>query len=205
MPYSAPQSTEENPYEGLCPVCASPLTEVQTTKAGKRYIRCTLGGWNAELKQPEGCEYIKWLDEKPKTLKESCPKCGNALMMATTKSGKKLKKCSTAGWDREKQKATGCTFVEWVDENRTVLKEGCPTCGQPLVLQKTSTGKRLKKCSTARWDRDKKESIGCTYVEWINDDDKPRKSTVKSRSTARAAINGMQGGIGPDEEENPFD
>ena len=25
-----------------------------------------------------------------------------------------MKKCSTAGWDREKKQATGCTYVEWL-------------------------------------------------------------------------------------------
>ena len=25
-----------------------------------------------------------------------------------------MKKCSTAGWDREKREATGCTYVEWL-------------------------------------------------------------------------------------------
>jgi hypothetical protein len=38
--------------------------------------------------------------------------------MATTSSGKKLKKCSTAGWDREKKAATGCTYVEWVNAKK---------------------------------------------------------------------------------------
>ena len=28
--------------------------------------------------------------------------------------GKKLKKCSTAGWDRATRTPTGCTYVEWL-------------------------------------------------------------------------------------------
>jgi len=45
----------------------------------------------------------------------------------------------------------------------------CPDCGEKLVLMTTNRGKKLKKCSTSGWDREKKEATGCKYVEWVND------------------------------------
>ncbi len=35
-------------------------------------------------------------------------------MLFTTNAGKKMKKCSTSGWDRKERKATGCTYVYWL-------------------------------------------------------------------------------------------
>jgi ribosomal protein S27AE len=81
--------------------------------------------------------------------------------------GKKMKKCSTGGWDKENKVATGCDYIDWLDKSET-LDEDCPTCGAKLVMATTSSGKKLKKCSTAGWDREKKVATGCTYVEWVN-------------------------------------
>ncbi len=77
-----------------------------------------------------------------------------------------MKKCSTGGWDKEKREATGCTFVEWINGTTEALNEDCPTCGEKLVLYTTAKGKKMKKCSTSGWDREKREATGCTYVEW---------------------------------------
>lgn len=167
---SAAIQTEENPYEGLCPKCGSPLTDVQKTKSGKEFIRCTMGFWNSETKQAEGCDFIQWKDARPQYLKENCPKCGARLVMAKTKTGKQMKKCATAGWDREAKKPTGCNYIEWVDESRKKLNETCPKCNNVLILQTTASGKKLKKCSTSRWDREKKEATGCTYIQWMPDE-----------------------------------
>lgn len=104
----------------------------------------------------------------PEPLDEKCPKCGANLVLATTRAGKKLKKCSTSGWDKEAKEATGCDFVEWQKGESQTLDETCPMCNEPLVLQTTSTGKKLKKCSTAKWDPATRTSSGCTHVEWIN-------------------------------------
>lgn len=43
-----------------------------------------------------------------------CPDCGNALVDTTTKNGKRMKKCSTQGWDSEKREVTGCKYVKWL-------------------------------------------------------------------------------------------
>ncbi|MDZ4227779.1 MAG: hypothetical protein U1E54_00880, partial [Candidatus Levybacteria bacterium] len=40
--------------------------------------------------------------------------CGKKLILFTTNAGKKMKKCSTAGWDRTSRKPTGCTYVQWL-------------------------------------------------------------------------------------------
>ena len=111
---------------------------------------------------------MKWLDSAVKTLDEKCPKCGNPLVLQTTRSGKKMKKCSTGGWDKENRVATGCTYVEWLGNETKELNEECPKCGQKLVEVTTSSGKKMKKCSTAGWNAEYREATGCTYIEWIN-------------------------------------
>src|SRR3989344_686171 len=98
----------------ICPTCGSPLGEVQETKSGKQLQRCSAGRWNPETKKNEGCDYVKWLVPEPETLDEKCPKCGSPLIMMVTRFGKKMKKCSTAGWDSKNRIATGCTYVEWL-------------------------------------------------------------------------------------------
>jgi hypothetical protein len=35
-----------------------------------------------------------------------------------------MKKCSTAGWDRDKKEATGCTYVEWLKVEQYAPKDG---------------------------------------------------------------------------------
>lgn len=151
----------------LCPTCGAPLKEPEETASGKKLQRCSNGSWNSETRQVEGCSYVKWINEAPKPLDEMCPKCGSPLVLQVTRSGKKLKKCSTAGWDREQRVATGCDFVEWQNGSSKELDEDCPQCGAKLVLTTTSNGKRLKKCSTAGWDREFRQPTGCTYVEWL--------------------------------------
>lgn len=151
----------------MCPVCGSPLSEVVTTPTGRKLQRCSTGVWNKETRQTEGCKFVKWLTVEPQTLDEKCPKCGNPLVLAITRFGKKMKKCSTGGWDPAEKKATGCDYVEWINGTTEELKEECPDCGSPLVLYTTSAGKRMKKCSTSGWDREKKMATGCTYVQWL--------------------------------------
>jgi hypothetical protein len=78
-----------------------------------------------------------------------------------------MKKCSKGGWDKATKKATGCDYVEWINGTTAKLDEKCPDCGKPLVLFTTNAGKRMKKCSTSGWDREKRVATGCTYVEWL--------------------------------------
>lgn len=154
--------------ENLCPICHSPLKEIEETKSGKKLQRCSKSEWNPTTRQTDGCLYVRWINDDQKVLKETCPKCGSALVLQKTRTGKQMKKCITSGWDKENMVATGCDYIEWVDKSRKELKEDCPLCGSKLVEMKTSSGKKMKKCSTAGWDREFRQATGCTYVQWIN-------------------------------------
>ncbi len=153
--------------ENICPKCGAPLAEITETPTGRKIQRCSKGFWNPETKKSEGCEYVKWLVVEPKELDEKCPKCGAPLLLSITRFGKKMKKCSKGGWDKETKKATGCDYVEWINGTKEDLNELCPDCGAKLVLFTTSSGKKMKKCSTAGWDKEAKRATGCTYIEWL--------------------------------------
>ena len=152
----------------VCPKCGSPLGEIFETKTGRKLQRCSTGRWNPETKQSEGCDFVKWLPVEPVVLDEKCPKCGAPLLMAVTRFGKKMKKCSTATWDPKTKTAGGCDYVEWIKGTTEKLDEDCPKCGAKLVLFTTVAGKKLKKCSTNKWDPQQKMATGCDYVEWQN-------------------------------------
>ena len=79
--------------------------------------KCSTGSWDAAAKKAVGCDYIEWINGATEQLDEDCPECGKKLVLFTTASGKKMKKCSTAGWDREARKATGCPYVYWLKPN----------------------------------------------------------------------------------------
>jgi ssDNA-binding Zn-finger/Zn-ribbon topoisomerase 1 len=160
-------NSAQKPSEDSCPKCGSPLSEIVTTPTGRKLQRCSTGVWNPETKKTDGCEFVKWLPIEPTTLDEKCPKCGEPLLLAVTRFGKKMKKCSTSGWDREKRQATGCDYVEWITGTTQPLNEKCPDCGEPLVFYTTASGKKMKKCSTSGWDREKRQATGCTYVYWL--------------------------------------
>ncbi len=151
----------------VCPKCGSPLGEITTTKDGRKIQRCSTGSWNPETRKVEGCTYVRWFGSEPETLDEKCPKCGAPLLLVTTRSGKKLKKCSTSSWDPKTRQATGCDFVEWQKGSIVALDEDCPVCGEKLVLFTTSSGKKLKKCSTNKWDPKTRKAIGCEYAVWM--------------------------------------
>lgn len=159
------QSTKEN--SNNCPKCGEPLAEVITTSSGKKLQRCSAGVWNSNTRQTEGCNYVKWLTTEPETLSEKCPKCQANLVLAVTRYGKKLKKCSTSGWDKTTRQATGCDYIEWIKGTSQVLNEKCPQCQEPLVLYTTAAGKRMKKCSTSGWDKETRQATGCTYIYWL--------------------------------------
>jgi hypothetical protein len=96
-----------------CPKCGSALV-MQMTRFGKKMKKCSAGTWNKETKKAEGCDYVEWINGTTEKLDEECPTCGSPLVLFTTNAGKKMKKCSTAGWDSAARKATGCTYVEWL-------------------------------------------------------------------------------------------
>lgn len=108
-----PQTLDEK-----CPKCRNPLV-LQFTRFGKKMKKCSTGKWNKETKQNEGCDYVEWINGTTEKLDEECPTCGSPLVLFTTNAGKSMKKCSTAGWDREKRKATGCPYIEWLKGNPT--------------------------------------------------------------------------------------
>ena len=150
-----------------CPKCGSELGPVTETPTGRKLQRCSKGNWNKETRKNEGCDFVKWFQVEPQTLDEKCPKCGNPLVLQVTRFGKKMKKCSTGGWDKEAKIATGCDYVEWINGTTEKLDEKCPECGNLLVLYTTTSGKRMKKCSTSGWDAAARKATGCLYVEWL--------------------------------------
>jgi ssDNA-binding Zn-finger/Zn-ribbon topoisomerase 1 len=153
--------------ETICPKCGSALGALTTTPTGRKLKRCTNGTWNPKTRKTDGCDYVLWMPFEPETLDEKCPKCSAPLVYAITRFGKKMKKCSTGGWDTATRKATGCDYVQWINGTTEPLEEECPECGQPLVLYTTASGKKMKKCSTSGWDRVNKVATGCTYVQWL--------------------------------------
>jgi ssDNA-binding Zn-finger/Zn-ribbon topoisomerase 1 len=159
----APVKLDEN----VCPKCGAPLGVLEETPNGRKLQRCSKGSWDKEARKTVGCNFVKWLAVEPQTLDEKCPKCGAPVVLQVTRFGKKMKKCSKGGWDPQTKKATGCEYIEWQNGTREVLDEKCPECGEPLVLATTSTGKRMRKCSTAGWDREKRQATGCPYIEWL--------------------------------------
>ncbi len=156
--------------EGVCPKCGKPLADVVVTATGRKLQRCSNGFWNPTTRKNEGCDYVLWLPFEPVTLDEKCPKCGSPLQLVMTRFGKKMKKCSTGGWDKATKQSTGCDYVEWINGTTEPLDEECPECGAKLVLYTTASGKKMKKCSTAGWDREKKTATGCPYVQWLKGD-----------------------------------
>ncbi len=99
--------------EEKCPKCGSPLI-LMVTRFGKKMKKCSTNVWNKETRQAEGCDYIEWINGTTEKLDENCPMCDHKLVLFTTASGKKLKKCETSGWDSAKRIPTGCTYVQWL-------------------------------------------------------------------------------------------
>ncbi|MBI4226038.1 topoisomerase DNA-binding C4 zinc finger domain-containing protein [Candidatus Roizmanbacteria bacterium] len=98
----------------------------------------------------------------------TCPRCGSPLgEIMTTKSGRQMQRCSTGSWNPTTKKAEGCPYVKWFDVSPKELDEKCPKCGSPLLLVVTRFDKRLKRCSTNKWDPQTRTSSGCDYVEWL--------------------------------------
>lgn len=106
-------AVEPKELDEKCPKCGAPLV-LQITRFGKKMKKCSTGTWNKETKKAEGCDYVEWLNGTKEELNEDCPKCGEKLILFTTNAGKKMKKCSTSGWDREAKKATGCDYIQWL-------------------------------------------------------------------------------------------
>lgn len=160
----------------LCPKCGAALAEITKTATGRQLQRCSKGSWNPQTHQNEGCDYVKWLEVQPQTLDEKCPKCGSSLILQVTRFGKKMKKCSSGSWDKEKKVAIGCDYIEWINGTSENLDEKCPKCGANLVLYTTTSGKKMKKCSTSSWDKEAKKATGCDYILWLKAGEKDSQS-----------------------------
>jgi ssDNA-binding Zn-finger/Zn-ribbon topoisomerase 1 len=104
----APETLDEK-----CPKCGS-LLILQTTRFGKRMKKCSTNVWNKDTKKATGCDFVEWINGTTEKTDEECPQCGKPLIIFTTNAGKRMKKCSTAGWDSTARKATGCTYIEWL-------------------------------------------------------------------------------------------
>lgn len=99
----------------------------------------------------------------------------NALFTVRSTSGTELlnqmklieSQLTTNGYKPQERKAWGGAKRE---EKPIVYVEGraCPMCGERLVETTTSTGKKLIKCSTQKFDFTTKQVSGCKYVEWGN-------------------------------------
>lgn len=164
----------KTPPKELCPKCGASLGEITVTKTGRKLQRCSTGSWDSEARQNVGCDYVKWFEVEPQTLNEKCPKCGSNLILATTRFGKKMKKCSTGSWDKTTRQTIGCDYVEWINGTTEKLDEDCPECGKKLILFTTNAGKKMKKCSTAGWDREARKPTGCTYIQWLKQSEYPK-------------------------------
>jgi len=117
---------------------------------------------------------MKCMSEENTKKNTVCPKCGSPLGEITvTKTGRKLRRCSTGSWDPSTRENVGCDYVEWLELEPEKLDEACPKCGSPLVLSFTRFGKKMKKCSTNKWDKETKKATGCDYIEWINGTTEP--------------------------------
>ena len=167
---------EEPVAPEVCPTCSSPLGEITVTKTGRKLQRCSKGSWDPETRKNIGCDFVKWFEVEPQELDEKCPKCGNKLVLAVTRFGKKMKKCSTGSWDRETKKTIGCDYIEWINGTTEPLDEECPQCGKKLALYTTANGKKMKKCSTAGWDKATRTATGCPYVYWLKPNEYPQST-----------------------------
>lgn len=107
---------EPEKLDEKCPKCGAPLV-LTFTRFGKKMKKCSTGTWNKETKKVDGCDYVEWINGTTEPLDEECPDCGSKLVLFTTVAGKKMKKCSTSGWDKEARKATGCPYVYWLKPN----------------------------------------------------------------------------------------
>lgn len=112
--------------------------------------------------------------QQEQSTQENCPKCGAPLgEVVTTKTGRKLQRCSAGSWNADTKTTEGCTFVKWLPIEPVTLDEKCPKCGAPLLMVVTRFGKKMKKCSTNTWDPKTRQASGCDFVEWINGTTEP--------------------------------
>jgi len=115
--------TPPKELDEVCPKCGAKLV-LSVTRFGKKMKKCSAGTWDSTTKKVIGCDYVEWVNGTSEPLDEKCPKCGANLVLYTTANGKKMKKCSTSGWDKEAKKATGCEYVLWLKPGQDVSDNG---------------------------------------------------------------------------------
>lgn len=111
---------EPKELDEKCPKCGSPLV-MQFTRFGKKMKKCSAGSWDKETKKAVGCDYVEWVNGTSEPLDIDCPDCGEKLVLFTTNAGKRMEKCSTAGWDSKARKATGCAYIRWLKPGEEVI------------------------------------------------------------------------------------
>lgn len=96
-----------------CPKCGAPLL-LSTTRFGKKLKKCSTNSWDPKTRTSSGCDYVEWVKGTSEPLDEKCPECGENLVLYTTSTGKRMKKCSAGSWDKETRSVVGCNYVEWL-------------------------------------------------------------------------------------------
>jgi len=76
--------------------------------------KCSTNSWDPKTRTSSGCDYVEWVKGTSEPLDEKCPDCGENLVLYTTSSGKRMKKCSAGSWDKETRSVVGCNYVEWL-------------------------------------------------------------------------------------------
>jgi DNA topoisomerase-1 len=123
-----------------CPQCGGPM-RVRSGRFGK-FLACS--------------NYPDCKGTRPFTLQIACPQCGQGeLVERRTRRGKVFYGCS---------RYPECTFAIW---DRPV-KEACPSCGSPIMVQKHSKTKgdylQCPKCKT-QVDPDAADAVGSGTVD----------------------------------------
>lgn len=67
-----------------------------------------------EFGEPTMSRTAERLVQKVENHAKVCPVCGSETVFTETKTGKKIEKCSTAGWDAVNKVATGCSYIKWL-------------------------------------------------------------------------------------------
>ena len=80
--------------------------------------KCSTNTWDPTTKTASGCDFVEWINGTTEPTDETCPECDEPLVIFTTAKGKRMKKCSTSGWDKETRQATGCTYIEWLNAGK---------------------------------------------------------------------------------------
>ncbi|NCN06871.1 MAG: hypothetical protein GW946_03450 [Candidatus Pacebacteria bacterium] len=110
-------AVDPEPLDEKCPKCNAPLV-LQITRFGKKMKKCSTNTWDPTTKTASGCDFVEWINGTTEPTDETCPECDEPLVIFTTAKGKRMKKCSTSGWDKETRQATGCTYIEWLNAGK---------------------------------------------------------------------------------------